>query len=56
MYVMVKEESGYTGALWYSHPHVSVWGRGVVTATGHPPLQIGGQPVHCVVSECGVWK
>ena len=55
VYVVVKEEGGYTGALRYSHPHVSVWGGGVVVAaTGHPSPEIGGQPAHCVVSECGV--
>ena len=32
-----------------------VWGDGlVVAATDHPPLEVGGQPAHCVVSERGV--
>ena len=55
VYAVVEEERGYTGALWFSHRHVSVLGGGVVvTATGHPPLEVGGQPAHCAVSECGV--
>ena len=53
--IVVEEEGGFTGALRYSHPHVSMWGGSVVvTATGDPPPEVGGQPVHCVVSECGV--
>ena len=52
VYVEVEEDRGDTGALWYPHPQVSVWGFGViVSATGHPPLKVGGQPAHCVVSE-----
>ena len=40
VYVVVEEERGCTGALWYSHHHVSVWGGGfVVTATGRPFCQ-----------------
>ena len=47
VYVVVEEERGNTGALWYTHLHVSVWGGGVVVAaTGHSPLEVGGQPAH----------
>ena len=50
VYVAVEEERVYTGALWYSHPHASVWEGGVVVvATGHPPHDVGGQPAQCCV-------
>ena len=53
--VVIEEERGYTEALWCTRGHVSVWAGGVVVAvTGHPPLEVGGQPTHCVVSERGV--
>ena len=35
VYEVSEEERGLTGALWYSHPHVSVWGGGVVGTTGN---------------------
>ena len=53
--IVVKEEDGYTEALRYSHPHASMLGGGVVVAaTAYPPSEVGGQPAHCVVFECGV--
>ena len=34
---------------------MALWGSvDVVSATGHPPFEVGGQPVHCVVSEGSV--
>ena len=55
VYVWSNEKRGYPRALWYFHHHVFVWGGGVVVAAnGHPPHEVGEQPGHCVVSECGV--
>ena len=54
LYIVVEEEGGYTGTMWYSRPHVSVWGGGVVaTTTRYPSPVVGGQPAHCAMSECG---
>ena len=52
VYIVVEEDRGDTGTLWYPHPQVSVWGFSVIVpAIGHPSLKVSGQPAHCVVSE-----
>ena len=47
--IVVEEDGGYAKALRYSHPHVSMWGCGVViTAAGHPSPEVGSLSARCV--------
>ena len=49
----VEEDRGDTGALRDSCVDVPIGGSGVVvSAAGHPPAKVDGQPANRVMSEC----
>ena len=51
--IKVEEDGRDTGALRDSCTGVSIGGSGVsVSAAGHPPTEVGGQPAYRVMWEC----
>ena len=51
----VEKDGGDAGTLRNPRPGMSLWGSVViVSAAGHPPSEVSGQPALCIVTEGGV--